>query len=568
MKYQATIQFAYDEISSKRLNANPENSSLVDKYKLRENYNDGKVKPACEECGQSLTVASSRNDRIHFRHLPNSKDCYLKESKSISDIRIYNNIQSSKESERHKELKFKIGRKLEKVNGIKNVWVDDRFIFDEKDKSKRKKPDVYCEFHNKKIVFEIQLSELSYKYIRSRYFFYRDNGIFLIWVLEDIEVFKLGKKRMTKDLQYLTEHENLFKFNEFEEKFTLSCSFKDFFIDDRKVKSKWRSAQIGLNNLKFSTPNYQVFYKNGIPNKEIFSHKLQLKIKEDEKRWKEQYNRRIDEEIKEFFNQIRWEWEEPSLERIMYLHESIENFDNFNIIKLKGYVSNKKKNGKPFIHQLILKAESQHLRVIGFMLSNRHDFGIELNEKTDDNESLIQTLAQNQRLGIIQRKYLNLLLNNGCQFSEVDFPFVNQIYNDIFSDSELTAIAEILPLEMGIDVKEIFDNWRFICVLLSIKEKSFIGFNFNEGKWVAFANNAIQHYEDKWIYIKEAMEVYGVWDEVIRLDRKKTFKKKHEKLLLKMPKQSRKLDHLLLTIFPEFSTARFSGKDDEFKTLF
>ena len=117
-------------------------------------------------------------------------------------------------------------------------------------------------------MFEIQLSNLSNKYIRSRYHFYKRNNIFLVWVLEDMDLIRENKNTMSLDIKYLAQHHNLFKLNEKATDFQLTCSYKDYFIDVRTVKSKWREKSVTLNLLKFSTPEYQVFYKNGLQNKE------------------------------------------------------------------------------------------------------------------------------------------------------------------------------------------------------------------------------------------------------------------------------------------------------------
>jgi competence CoiA-like predicted nuclease len=116
---------------------------------------------------QKLNVSTRKNDRLHFKHQPNANDCLLKDSKfSPKETDELTKIYKSKESDRHKELKNKIAQKISKIEGISSIHIDDKCIINE---NERRKPDVLCNYKDKQLVFEIQLSDLSLRYIISRY---------------------------------------------------------------------------------------------------------------------------------------------------------------------------------------------------------------------------------------------------------------------------------------------------------------------------------------------------------------------------------------------------------------
>ena len=74
---------------------------------------------------------------------------------------------------------------MKSIPNIYTVIIDNKFIIKENGK---RKPDVYCKFQDKELVFEIQLSDLSLNYILNRYEFYRRNGIYLIWILDKFDI--------------------------------------------------------------------------------------------------------------------------------------------------------------------------------------------------------------------------------------------------------------------------------------------------------------------------------------------------------------------------------------------
>lgn len=224
---------------------------------MRKKFHQEKIELYCLECQQKLNVSTSKYDRLHFKHNPNANFCLLKDGKLSPDEteKIYA-IYRSKESDRHKYLKNQIGIKLSQLGDVSNVQIDNKFIFDNNEK---RKPDVYCKYLDKEIVFEIQLSDLSLRYIISRHEFYQRKGIYLIWILDNFNV--EGRKQTERDIKYLTEYQNFFKFDEQSEQFRLICKYKLPFLTELNIfLTKWKTKSIALSQLKFNKVTKQAYF--------------------------------------------------------------------------------------------------------------------------------------------------------------------------------------------------------------------------------------------------------------------------------------------------------------------
>lgn len=270
MSFERTIKVAFDKISGEILEANEVFETAKSGFEVRKQFHKDEVELYCCECTQKLNVSTSKNDRLHFKHQPKAKYCFLKDSKfSPKETDELTRIYKSKESDRHKELKNKIAQRISKIKGVSAINVDDKFIINDNEK---RKPDVFCEYKGKKLVFEIQLSDLSLRYIISRYEFYKRNGMYLIWILDNFDV--QGQNQTERDIKYLTEYQNFFKLDENTNDFRLLCTYKfPFLVENNKLLTKWIEKSISLSQLKFDKELYQAYFFD-------FKKKLELKEKE------------------------------------------------------------------------------------------------------------------------------------------------------------------------------------------------------------------------------------------------------------------------------------------------
>lgn len=185
-RYERSIKIAFDKASGEILEADEVFDETKNAFELRRQYQKKDLLLSCCECEQDLMVSGSKFDRLHFKHKSGHDYCILSDGQlSPEEHEKFTEILKSKESDRHKELKNKIGLLLQEVEGINknSIAIDNRFIIRGIEK---RRPDVYCKYQGKELVFEIQLSDLSLGYILSRYEFYKKHGMYLIWILDNL----------------------------------------------------------------------------------------------------------------------------------------------------------------------------------------------------------------------------------------------------------------------------------------------------------------------------------------------------------------------------------------------
>jgi competence CoiA-like predicted nuclease len=236
-RYDRLIRLAFDKISKSNVDANELFDTKKDAFEIRKQSSRDEFDFFCKECDQPLEISTSKYDRLHFKHVKGAEYCILKdEDLSPEEREKFTLNLKFKESDRHKFLKNRVAELLQKTVGVEtsSIYVDDKFIIKGNEK---RRPDVHCVFENKEI-FEIQLSNLSLRYILSRYDFYQKNGIYLIWILDDFDIH--GQAQMERDIKYLNKYQNFFKLDESHREFKLTCDYKYAFLNqDNIVLTPW-----------------------------------------------------------------------------------------------------------------------------------------------------------------------------------------------------------------------------------------------------------------------------------------------------------------------------------------
>jgi competence CoiA-like predicted nuclease len=368
MSYERAIKKAFDKKTGEIIEANEIFKNLKDAFVLRKKFHLTEIELYCLECEQKLNVSTSKYDRLHFKHEPKSEYCIFKDEKlTIQESELINDILTAKESPRHKELKNKIAQKLLDLKTINKdtITIDNKFIIRENEK---RKPDVYCQYNQngviREIVFEIQLSQLSLKYILNRYEFYKKNGVYLIWILDNFDIH--GQSQLERDIKYLTEYQNFFKLDENKNDFRLLCDYKfPFLTENYQLQTKWLQKSISLEQLKFSENCHQVYYYNfgkqyndrekdkAIREKQI----LVEKKKQEEEKQQNQIIKNVNSAIHKIKN-IRKSY-------LSYFESVINFIENFNELEIEALNSKLQimnfihpETQKPFLNQLIYKNEN------------------------------------------------------------------------------------------------------------------------------------------------------------------------------------------------------------------
>lgn len=96
---------------------------------------------------------------------------------------------------------------------------------------------------------------------------------------------------MEKDIKYISNHQNYFKFDENSETFNLICKFKSTHLSTQnQYYDEWKTVYIDLEKLDFDFENTEIFFYNfGEEKKQkiILQNQYIEKEKEEEKKfWK------------------------------------------------------------------------------------------------------------------------------------------------------------------------------------------------------------------------------------------------------------------------------------------
>ncbi|MEO9851889.1 MAG: DUF6035 family protein [Reichenbachiella sp.] len=551
-RFERSIKIAFDKLSGEILKADEVFEKPKDAFAVRRQFHKNDVELYCCECEQKLNVSTSKYDRLHFKHQIGSDYCILKDGNLTPEqIEQFNNILYSKESPRHKELKQKIADRLYKTEGIitSSIAVDNKFII--KDGEKRR-PDVYCKFHDKEIVFEIQLSDLSLRYILSRYEFYKKHEIYLVWILDNFDLH--NQRQLERDIKYLSHYENFFKLDEGLEEFKLECDYKyPFLTDDNDLRTKWLKRSISLKELNFDKECYQVYYFNFALKKEKeeeYQKRVSDAIKKEKiEEEKKNRSRRADFKSQQIIQEIKTLKNRES-QNFDLAFELISELDNYEIARFNEILDLEGRNkGEPALHQWISNATNDGLAFIRFLL-NCTPIGFDVNETDQNGFTAFQKIILNNELhktlpvkGLFQRNY---------QLTKEDEQIYRQWVNDnteCTNDWIIYTFCNRLKNRHLIDA--VFRHYALLYIIESAKCREIIGFNYKKTEWIAFANNAIQHHQEHWEYIEIAFRHYGLWEVLIPLDKKGTFQKKVEKFYSLMPSQLFDFDSVFTDLYPE-----------------
>ncbi|VFA40742.1 DUF6035 family protein [Chryseobacterium indologenes] len=548
-RYDRSIKIAFDKTSGEILDADEVFDIAKDAFEIRKKYHEKNLILSCCECEQDLMVSDSKYDRLHFKHKPGHSYCILADGKlSPHDHEKITAILKAKESDRHKELKNKIGELLKNVSGVdvSTIQIDNKFIIKGNEK---RKPDVYCKFHDKELVFEIQLSDLSLGYILSRYDFYKKHGMYLIWILDNFDIHNQGT--LERDIKYLTKYENFFKLDEKSETLKLECEYKfPFLTDDNKLLTKWLKKSVALNELKFDSEVHQAFYYNFGDNKtktETFQKQKEAEIKEAERKKREQQRLENAQNTAKYIVAEIADFRKRKIQNFDSISNQLEELDDFEFDVLNKTLNLKGKSKSPLI-KWIDEATQDDVVFLSFVLkTNKIDLDINTN---DNGRTPLQALFENENiykttpaLSLFQAGYTltesdNLKLNElkeKLKISEADF-YIYKFCNNL---TDRNLVSDVLQFS------------KLLFIIESARSKELITFNFQGNKWVSFANNAIQYYSEYWEYIELAFKKFGLWDELIKLDIKGTFQKKVEQFYSKMPRQKYDFEEVFNDLYPE-----------------
>lgn len=552
MSYERSIKLAFDKLSGEIFDADEIFKESKIAFEVRRKFHNKEFDLTCLECEQGLNVSVSKYDRLHFKHQPKSLNCILKDGNlSPKDADIFYNILRAKESPRHFELKNKISEKLRKTLGVnlESLCTDNKFIIKGDDK---RKPDVYCKYLDKELVFEIQLSNLSLSYILNRYNFYHNNGIYLIWILDNFNVSE-GQSQMERDIKYLTESHNFFKLDEKSEEFMLLCEYKKCYIyNNQNVRFKWENKSVSLEKIKFNQDSYQIYYYNFEFEKQNSETELSIIKKKIEnettKRELQKEKEEVEIKIEEIISQIKSK-RKNGFSNYSLIHEAINELNRIEIMRLNerlGLTSYKSSNlGKPFLNDLIYKGDDYHF--ITFFLDCPW-IKFDINAIDNEGTTIIQEVLKSKLL--FGDKLLQKIFNRNYELSQNDLEYLLSLELD---ETERTKLKFKLTTYNELKYEELTSESESIMNVLlsieSIKKETITGFRFPN--WISFINNAIDNYKRYWEYIELTLKYYGLFEKLKEMDKKGSYQKKLDNFYSAFPQQDYSKDEIFKALYPE-----------------
>lgn len=523
MAFERSIKYAIIEETGEIIDADDYFSDKKKSDEIRTEYNRGKITFLCLECAQKLSLSKSNRRIFYLKHFSKSQYCELKEeSLSSKEQEAFSQILIAKESPRHIFLKNRIGELLKETIDVSDVKIDDYFIFNKS--GKRRKPDVFCKYLDKEIVFEIQLSKLSQKYILGRHDFYKEKGIYLIWVLDNFDV--EGDTTTELDIKYLSQHQNYFRFKD-ASNFQLNCKFKQTHLNtENNFYDKWNEVDITLDKLQFDGENYEVYFYNFLKNKDelkVIQKKNQEIIdkEREEKRLKKEESR-IGMKIYSFFQTIAEE-KEKHISNFHYLKEELKELDEKELQAMNNSLAI---DDKERLFSWLKNANDYDWEFFDFILSSPQ-IEKNINKKDKEGYGIFNYLMNNKSI-YYKEKYLKLFFKNGLKFLEENEQLLKLYYNNIDEQQRVILIYHLANYSPKWEIDLLFEykTQRVLCIVESILQKKIIGFKFKS--WIALMNYAIHNYSSYWSYIELALRATNLFEEIILLDKKKTFQKKLE----------------------------------------
>ena len=552
---ERTIKRALDRELGEIIVIAEEITSQKEGFALRSKYNDNIERFSCLECEQRLIVSFSRRDNVYFKHLPNADYCVYKDANINQQlIDAYELARSYKESDRHIELKNKIGKLLVKVPGIlvSSIDIDTKFIWNGKEK---RKPDVFCQFDGKSIAFEIQLSYLPLHYIRDRFRFYREKGIYLIWVL-DIKGGEVELNTHQRDLKYDCQHQNLFRLNEtVADSLEFICYFKMPYIGDNNTyREKWYQRSISFERLSFNAEDHSVFFfdylnerdrvkkgieeiaearRNEILEKQVsqkkkYADKLVLELKERLKRFV-----RLDYNLYRFIETIDEldEYEIESLNQLINLNRySKDNLPLF-LHYIKNY-QDVSRDSKVTIVELILTCKNLHF---------------DINIKDSIGNGIIQYIFLNRELDRYLYRLLPLIPLRKYKPTADDKKFLIKNYK--LGESYWLRLTYYAQCQNSDDVEFVKRNFKYLMFIESAIQMRRI--DSNQNSWVKYMMPILSNYKHLWKYTLIVLENTPLGKELVRVDKKNTISKKV--IEFKLDEDHENIDDfsMLVNFYPE-----------------
>lgn len=500
----------------------------------------------CIYCKQPVAIRGRAvSKRFYFTHLYKSRDCIIKSTTGLTEEQVRRvKYNGQKESNLHLRLKNFIGEYLRYDSNIKAVKIDQ--VYREKEISRSwRKPDVFAFYENRKVAFELQLSTTFLSVIVARTIFYRDRGIYLMWIFPNFSIDSDLQRFTEKDI-YCNNNFNVYVLDEEAiemskqlKKLHFKCYYKTFTTLN---VSRWNSSIISIDDLTFKSDN-TVYYHDY--NKDLSNIRLDLE-RQKEREAENQRRQRINNKIKSSVSYLRDFFKEDK--EVLYDMpssplDSIRTEEEIDLLNRELKLTSKPE----FIIDLFKNNKKPNfLRYI----CDNDKIAIDLQSVKLEDKTLLQLIIKERSYDY--RFLLSNLFRKGYRLTEEDEQLLAEMTNQdptkesIEKCGLIKAYSRLLTKRLAFSVDKID---KIIFSILSVELGRIVGFGFKNLKEVT--NNFFEYHRDFGDIYLRAMKVFNQYDKLIREDKSDKMKKKIEKFINNRPKQNTEYDELLYEMFPE-----------------
>lgn len=255
----------------------------------------------CPICKQLVRIrggipnnGEEKKQAFHFAHLADTKECPIKTNYHLPE-EIVNRIKylGVRESLKHIDLKNKIAESLRRneINKGDFSYIEiEKVVKSDITDKEWKKPDVKSVYRNRKVVFELQISTTWLSVITKRQEFYKENGIYIVWLFDKFDVNDDTRELTYNDVIY-TNNQNALVFDDEmyqrsieENDMVVRVFYNTFYLDGLNMKNEWKNEIVGFSEMKFDPHNYKVFYYDSSADKKKCEQKKLLLIELEEKK--------------------------------------------------------------------------------------------------------------------------------------------------------------------------------------------------------------------------------------------------------------------------------------------
>lgn len=255
----------------------------------------------CFYCKQRIRIRGGKSDSVgrkietlHFAHLKDSEACHIKTANPYTKEEVdrikYNR---SKESQLHLVTKDKLIQCLRfnerTIGEISDIQLE-KVIKAKGPETEWKKPDINFIFKDKRVALDLQLSTTWLDVVTRRQEFYKNQGIYILWVFHYFDLNDNTRRLMFNDVVY-TNNQNAYVFDDEafeksikEKNLFLKCFYKTYKVRNLKLEDEWPAWRfINIGDMTFEEEYHKIFYHDSNGEKESCLQKLAEEIQEQAK---------------------------------------------------------------------------------------------------------------------------------------------------------------------------------------------------------------------------------------------------------------------------------------------